>query len=195
MAKDKVVMISPKETILIRMDKKMEYVIDHMEKTVMEIQLDGSDQKQSDDAELDMQKMMGAMMKDVQVTVRATDEKKKIGNWSCRKYIQEMTMMMGPIQTEIWTTEDLEIDTELAGSMSISGAALIPGISAHLEKLQKESQKIKGVPVLTVTHSEIMGQTMTSTMEVLEYAIKEAPAHVFEVPSGYKKTTLGMPGF
>ena len=104
-------------------------------------------------------------------------------------------MMMGPIQTEIWATEDLKIDTDLSGSMAMSGAALIPGMSTHLEKLQKESQKIKGVPVLTVTNSQMMGQTMTSTMEVLEYKIKKAPASVFELPAGYKKKTMSMPGF
>ena len=195
MAKDKVAMISPQKTILIRMDKNVQYVIDHMEKTVMEMPMGGSKEKASEGSMADIQKMMGAMMKDVKVTVRATSETKKIGKWSCKKYIQEMTMFTGPIQTEIWATEDLKMDTDLAASMSMSGAALIPGMSAHLEKLQQESKKIKGVPVRTITNSEMMGQSMTPSMELLEYKITKAPTHVFEVPAGYKKKTMAMPGF
>jgi hypothetical protein len=148
-------------------------------------------------------KMMGDMMEKMlgkkedkssggmTATVTATDETKKIKDWDTRKYIVEMDIMMGTNTMEVWVTDDIEIDYERFHELSNAMLAAFPGF----ENIVAAMKKIKGVTVLSTSETKVMGTSVTSSTELVEYADKKAPDGLYDIPAGFKKvslTELGM---
>ena len=69
--------------------------------------------------------------------------------------------------------------TALMGKGGMFGSAM--------EEMAKEMKKIKGVPVLTITTSNMIGASVKSTQELLEFKEGTAPSGYFDIPTGYKK--------
>jgi len=181
-------------------DKKMLYMIDHTKKQYAEMPLDFDKMMEeaaaagaADDPEKAeamkkmpgfMKNMMKGMVEGMSAKVTETDETKKIGDWSCRKYLVEMNMgMMGKMSSESWATEDLKIDYGLYFTSTNAMMASMPGF----EKIIQEMKKIKGVVVSQTGTMNVMGSDVVSTTELLECTEKEAPAGTYDLPAGYKK--------
>jgi hypothetical protein len=137
-----------------------------------------------------MKNMMQTMMQ-MTIQVNATGEKKKIKSWSCQKYTMQITMAMGSVQSEIWATEDIQIDPALYKNFSSSMFGMIPGMQQSLDQIQKETQKIKGVQVMTASTIQMMGQPVRSTTELLEVKNGKAPAGLLKIPAGYQEQKMG----
>jgi hypothetical protein len=176
-------------TIIIRMDKKVMYMIDHSEMRYTEMPIDskgdifssaiaGSDLSDEEQAEEGFAKMMKP-----KVTVKETGETQKIKNWNCKKYDMTMSMMGTTTKFETWASEDIKIDYELYRNLTFSIMGQTPGV----EDMMKEMEKVKGVVVLQEGTMSMMGTDVKSTQELLEVAEKAAPGGTYEVPEGYKK--------
>jgi hypothetical protein len=195
MSKDKARMDHGEDTsIIIRLDKKVMYLINHAEMEYREMPFSEtsdlltaaiSGTGLSDEDKAEAQKMMKrfAQMMAPKITVKATGEMQKIKNWNCKKYIMTTKMMGTTSTSEVWATEDIKIDYELYSTLMLSMMPKTPG----LEKMQEEMRKIKGLTVLSSGTTSMMGADVKSTQELLEVAEKSAPAGTYEVPSGYKK--------
>ncbi len=184
-----------KQSFIIRLDKNVEYVLDHAKKTYMEVPLNFGEQiskeLEGEDAEAaaSAQQMMSAMMK-ITITVEPTTERKTIGQWACKKYLQTIQTMMGALKSEVWATEDIRIDYDQYNKYMSAMAGGMPGMQSAMQDIAKEMKKLKGVPVLTVSSNVVMGATIKSIVELLEFKEGTAPAGIFEVPQGYKKTKM-----
>jgi len=183
---------SANSSVLLLMDKKMMYMIDHAKKQYQEMPMDlgamvdkavgeaGVGDEQAQQAKAMMQGMMGSM----EATVTDTGETETIGSWNCRKYIVEMEMgMMGKMTSEAWATEDLKIDYSMAFTMANAMMAGMPGF----EKILAEMRKIKGVVVRQSATASVMGAEVKSTTELLEAGEKPVPAGFYDLPAGYQK--------
>jgi hypothetical protein len=177
-------------------DKKVLYALDHNAKTYSEIPMDfdkmfeeaGAGESEEDKAEAKkmaemMKGMAKGMMGSMTVTVTETGETKKIGSWNCSKYIIDMDMGMMKAKSEAWASADLKVDYNVYFTMANAMMANMPGF----DKLAQEMKKVKGVIVYQESTTKVMGQDMKSTVEVLEYSEKGAPAGTYEIPAGYKK--------
>ncbi len=183
------------QDIIVDMDKGLITVVDHTEKTISEIPLDfskimaenigGSDSMDMEE----LQEFMGNMMQ-VNFKVIKTSEKKKIGNWDCTKYIQTMELGMGAINSVIWATSDIKIDDDIYARYSANMIAQMPGASQEMSKILEEIRKIDGVQVYMKQTTNMMGQSFSSTMELIEFKEGNAPEKVFFIPSDYKKVDL-----
>lgn len=186
----KMVVMHTKQKTIVDIDKKIITMANHENKTIVSMPLDFSkimDQKSGDisqEEKAEFQKFMGK----TKVTVEETNERKKIGNWNCRKYIQTLEMGMGTVNSEIWATPDIKIDGELYAKYSAGMMALMPGASQNMGTILQEIKKINGVPVYTKQTAHMMGQTINSSVELLEFKEGKAPVNVFDLPTGYKKT-------
>lgn len=187
---------NPENSIIMSMDQKKIIMLDHTDKTYTEMPMDmntmmpkGAPQNAQDQAAF--QGMMKNMMK-MDVTVAATGEKKKIKSWKCKKYIMTIKTFMGVMTNEIWATEDLKIDKKLYDRMASSMMAGMPGMQNSMKDMSREMKKIKGVRVYTSMTQDMMGQKIRRTTELLEFKKGNAPAGLFKIPRGYKKTTVGM---
>lgn len=190
---------SDNTSVIFLADKKLLYTLDHNKKQYSEMPLDFDkmfeeaaavvEPKDAEEAEA-MKKMPGFMknmMKNVMGSMSAkvteTGETKTIGNWKCRKYLIDMTLMSGEMRSEAWATEDLKIDYTWAFAMSNAMMASQPGF----DKILQEMKKVKGVVVYQTATTKIMGAEVTSTTEVLECSDQSSPAGTYDIPAGYKK--------
>jgi len=186
-----------KSTIFLS-DKGMLISLDHNKKTYMEMPLDigkAMDEALAGKGE-EGQKVAGlmkgltkGMMGGMTVKVTETGETKKIGSWSCRKYIIDMKMSMGETSSEAWATEDLKIDAKLYLTAANAMMASQPGF----QDIIKEMQKVKGVVVYQTSTAKVMGSDVMTTIELVECGDKTPPAGSYEVPAGYTKVK-GMKG-
>lgn len=185
----------PKNSIILLFDDKKMIMLDHEEKTFMEVPMDFEEiskkmkEGQSEEENQAMQGMMQNMMK-VEAAVEVTDEKQKINNWNCRKYIMTMKTFMGVMTREIWATEDIEIDEEIYTKFSTSMISAMPGMQNAMGSVMKEMDKIKGIHVKSSMEQQVMNQTVKSSTELLEYKKGTAPSDLFDLPKGYKKKSM-----
>ncbi|HPW17553.1 MAG TPA: hypothetical protein PLP83_04135 [Candidatus Aminicenantes bacterium] len=180
-------------------DKKLIYALDHNKRQYSETPLDfdkmfeeaaaAREPKDSEEAEAMkkmpgfMKNMMKGVMGGMSAKVTETGETKTIGNWACRKYLIDMTMMAGEMKSEAWATEDLKIDYGLAFAMANAMMAAQPGF----DKVLQEMRKVKGVVVYQTATTTMMGAEVASTTELLECSDKSSPAGTYDIPAGYKK--------
>jgi len=183
-----------KTSIIVRLDKKVMYLLDHAEKTYVEMPADStadilsaalSGAGLSEEDRIRAEQMMKgfAQMMKPEVTVTDTGETRKVKGWNCRKYLMKMKMMMTSATSEIWATEDIRIDYELFRALGISVMSQTPG----LENMLEEMKKIRGIAVYSATTTSAMGSEIRSTQELIEVEEKDAPPRTYEIPEGYKK--------
>jgi hypothetical protein len=195
---DKLRSDNPEQSIIMRLDQNKMYILDNAKKTYTEMHMEmekamsGQIDKAMNEKGVDEQQKSNIMsmmqgMSQMKLTITPTDETKKIGNWNCRKYVQKLQTAMGASEGEIWATEDLKVDPELYSQYmtAIMGKGGMFGNA--MEEMSKEMKKIKGVPVLTITTTNMMGASVKSTQELLEFKEGTAPSGYFDIPTGYKK--------
>ena len=196
---------SPKGSMMILVDEKKIIMVDHEKKTYTEMPMNigditsqaakeaGKDNEEAEEMgqanQAMMQGMMQGMMK-MEITVQPTTETKKINNWNCKKYNMTMNTFMGPMSNEIWATEDLKIDKAMYARMTTAFMSAMPGMQSGSENMMKEVEKIKGVQVFSISKYQMMGQTISSSTELLEFKDGAAPANLFKIPAGYKKKAM-----
>jgi hypothetical protein len=135
---------------------------------------------------------MAAMagMMSMTATVTPGTEKKKIGNWNCSLYNMNMSVMGMAMPMKIWASTDVPFDSSKYAALF---ANLMKGQMRLDDASVKEFQKIKGFQIATELDANIMGAKMHSTTEVVEIAVKPAPAGVYSAPAGFtKKDKLSM---
>jgi Domain of unknown function (DUF4412) len=183
---DKMCLNPDKDTFsIVRLDKKVLWVIYKKNKKYSEMNLD-SLAAMADNVKNEMADMPGmSNMMNVSATVTPTSETKQIGKWNCTKYQISSTMPMTSIETVSWNSTDIKIDHEAYVKMKNFGSAMMPGFGEMI----KEFQKIKGFPVLSESVLKMMGNEIKSSEELIEVSEKAAPAGIYDIPSGYKKTT------
>ncbi len=182
--------IGDKESIIFDSQEGLLYMLDHEKKQYSMIPMDlfGGGNKEDVSRNEEMAKMMEAMGGSMEITVTPTDETKKIGDWNATKYIVDIKIAMMPSKQEIWTTEDIKIDYTMFNAVSNGMMAQMPGF----EKILEEMKQVKGIAVKTVTRTSAMGGEIVTSMNLIEYAEKDAPDGVYDIPEGYKKVGAGM---
>jgi hypothetical protein len=195
LAKDKCRIDQNADTaIIIRLDKNMVYYLNNVKKQYSEVSLDAinkaldtsmaaKDKPSGKDKE--MPAIMAGMMKMIKMeaTVTPGTEQKKIGKWDCSHYTMAMTIMMSTTNSDIWSTGDIKIDPEFYAKFLSAPMFRMQGS----EKLIAEMKKIKGVPVLMTSTSQVMKAEIHSSEELTDVSETAASPDLFEIPKGYKK--------
>ena len=170
--------IDAKKSHIILFDKKIQYSINHENKTYTEIPFDFDKiLKGITGDEGDTENMQQAMT-----------------GWNCTKYIQKITMAMGSIEIDVWASPDIKVEVNIYKKYATAIFSGMPGMQANMKKLNEELQKIKGVTVRSESAMNMMGTTIKTWTEVIELKEGKAPAKVFELPAGYTKTESRMRG-
>jgi hypothetical protein len=191
---DKMKMEGEQHSMLMLTDQNVWYLINHQENSITEMpmdigkMIDKATPKEGKAPDIARDLMKNKMQ--IDITIKETDETKKIKNWNCTKYIQTMQGPMGPVTTEIWATQDIDIDKSLYDKFMAAMMAKQPGMQQSMAKMVDEMKKIKGVNVQSTTTMEIMGNTIKSSTELIEIDERKAPESVFELPDGYKKKSI-----
>lgn len=109
------------------------------------------------------------------VTVTKTAETKKIGKYTCTHYDAAVSGRT----FRFWMTEDVDLGTEMANYWQTP----TPGESP---KLGQEMAKVKGFPI----RMEMPSPQGTIVLTVTTVKKQDVPDSMFEVPAGYRKTSM-----
>lgn len=172
-------------TTLIRMDQNKMYIINHSDKTFSEMDL-----PLNLDAILppEAKQMMDAM--DISSSITATGEKQTINDWTCEKYLVEISVsMMGmemPIKMDMWTSKDLGVNLNEFKELYTKTLEMNPMFKDFIG----EFEKIDGYPVLTEFSMSMMGTEQKYKEEVVSAEKMNPPAGTYDLPEGYTKTAF-----
>ncbi len=116
---------------VVLLDEKKMYIINHNDSTYAVVDLS------VDLNTLLPPGMADQMMKMMQfdVTVTATDETKKIGEWNARRYDMKMTSKMMNMDSVLWASKDTPVDVEQWVDLYGEVMRLQPGMQAMIDKI------------------------------------------------------------
>jgi hypothetical protein len=172
-------------SVIIRMDEKKMYVVNHDNESYMEIDLPIDMAKLMGDNK-QMQQMMQMMQMDA--TVTETGDTKKVGPYDCRKYEMKLSSQMMDMEQELWLTKDVDFDVAAYQAMASQMMKLQPGFA----EMAKEMEKLDGVAVLTESRMKMMGSEMTMSEKLVNVEEKAAPAGTYMPPAGYTAKPFDM---
>ena len=185
-ADNKMAMHNPDMSIVINLDIKKMYWINHKGKNYVEM-----------DLPLDLTKyfppQMAQMMSGLTVTVNPTGETKTIGKWKCDGYDVSINIMMMDMKQKIWSSTDVPFDWQAYNDK------MLPNFMQAMTNMGGEAfeefKKIKGFQIRTDMTMSVMGNDMKNWTEVEEITKKSAPAGTYDPPAGYtKKDKIDMMG-
>ncbi len=197
-AGDKARLESDEAIVIARKDQDVVYFIDPAAKTYNEIKYSDLGNAKAmmaaqgvDTANAEQMKMMESMMAMMQVkaTVTPTDSTKDIEGYNAKKYDVDIQMGTANAKSVYWVTGDINADYDLVAKLTNMMILQMPGASAAIDELKK----MKGVPVESETTVNVMGSEMKTSMKLLSYDEKQAPASAFELPEGLTEKKMSSP--
>ncbi len=185
--KDKMRVESPKNVVIVRLDKKKMYIVQNGGAVYSEIQLP-----------IDLKKLlpagmagpMLAMMK-MTVTVKPGTQTKKVGTWMTRRWDVTMHSSMANVHQVQWVTKDIKLDLAAFKKMSNVMVELQPGMADAIHQLEK----IDGFPVEEDTETQMaMGSSakVTSHTRVVSVTNGTPPPGTYAPPAHAKAKPFNM---
>lgn len=185
--KNKFAMTSTGQNVVVDLDKKVIYMINHASKTYIEATLP-----------LDMSKLIPEQMSQmlsmikINATVKPNGQTKTVGKWSCSGYDVVMDvsgMMPFKINQKVWASTDVPFDWKAYGEKMFPSLMKAQSMQLPIgDNVLNELKKINGFQVASEITMSIMGANMRITTEVEEITDKAAPAGTYSVPTGYTKS-------
>lgn len=180
---DKYAVVSKSTSTIIDVGKKVIFMINHDDRTYVEMTLPLEIEKYLGDQAKQTRMMMAGMT----ATVTPTEEKKKIDKWNCQAYDVKMSMGgMMEMNMKVWTTKDVPFDLKKIKKLQKISMELSGTLGG--EKILKEFEKIDGFQIYSEIEVKVMGQSIKTTSKVSEIGKKTSPAGTYSIPSGYTKT-------
>ncbi len=157
-------------------------LIDHDDKTYTEVDLP------VDLAALmppGMAEQMMEMLK-FDVTVTASDETKKVGEWNAKRYDLKMTSAMMSLDSVIWASTETPIDAAAFFNLFSVVMSLQPGMDSMLEQMREiDGYVVSQEGKMSMT---FMGDTTIGSSDVVTSIEKaDPPAGTYDPPAGYAK--------
>lgn len=197
MGKDHAIMKMDTASVLIDMAKSKMYMLDNNSKTYVEMpigsmneMMDAMGVDSTDEQSAAVMEMMKNMMGNMKFTVTPTEETKKIGDYDCKRYDVSMDMSMLKMNSQVWASKAIDVDMGTYFRLSNAMMAMFPG----MEDAIAEWKKIEGFPVLTVGTTDMMGQELKTTSEMISAEQADAPAGTYAIPEGYTKKEMNFMG-
>ena len=181
LGENKMAMHSEGQSFIVDLDKKVAYMVNHANKSYIEMVLP------IDMAQYIPEEMapMAQMMLNVTITVNPTGETQQIGTWNCSGYDVEMNMMMLKMKMKIWASQEVPFDWKTFGERMY--AEMAKAMMRMGDDAVKEFMKIEGFQIKSEMSMNMMGTDITTTDEVVEISEKAAPAGTYLAPEGYTK--------
>jgi hypothetical protein len=190
MSKEAVVMMNGEGTMINDLKNKKMININHEEKSYVEFSTDMAAGGEESGEANPMAAMMQGLGGSMEFTVESTGVKKEVAGYSCDQYLIKFKVMMMPMEQVVYATKSLKIDKDLMKNYMTSSVGMLPGMQKHLEKIQKEIDKIQGVVVRTESTMSIMGSKIKTWTELQEFKEGNMPADAMKIPAGYEKQDM-----
>lgn len=172
-------------SIIIRLDKKKVFILNHVDKTYSEMDLPVRlEENLAPEAEQIVKVMT------ISSSVTETQETRVIKDWKSQKFLADISIaMMGmemPMMMEIWASKEVGIDLKVFHKFY----SVLLSINPFTKDLMEEFQTIDGFPVLTKISMKIKGVETKSQEEVIAVEEDRVPRGTYEVPSTYTRAAF-----
>jgi len=132
-----------------------------------------------------MAEQMMAMLK-FDVTVTASDETKKVGEWNAKRYDLKMTSAMMSLDTVIWASTETPIDQAAFFDLFSVVMSLQPGMDSMMEQMRQIDGYV--VSQEAAMSMKFAGETTVGSTDVVtSIAMVDAPAGTYDPPADYAK--------
>lgn len=165
-------------SFIVRADENKMYIVEHDDKKYFVLDLPIDPDKLLPP---EMAKQMMQMMK-FEATVTPSDETKKVGEWTARRYDVTMNSAMSQMKMVVWATKDIAFDYSGFNSLFEQTKLLAPG----MQDVVDEMRKIDGFQVESTTTMSMMGSDMKMSERTLSVEEGTPPAGTYDPPAGYK---------
>jgi hypothetical protein len=169
-------------SVILRLDQKKFYLVNHDEKTFSAMDLPIDFEKLVGPEMAPMMQQMAKMMA-ATTTVTPSDRTGSFAGYSCRYQRVDISMAMMQTSMEMCTTEELPIDYPKYREIALAQSEL----AANQAWMRDLAEKVKGFPLRTDTTATVMGKAMKSWQELKSVEEKAAPAGHYEPPAGYRE--------
>lgn len=183
LGKNKMAMISQDNSMILDIDAKKLYMVNHGNKSYVETSLPLDITKLMPEQ---MAQMMKGMIEGMTINVQPNGQTKKVANWNANGYDVKMTIMGMDMKMVFWASKDVPFDWKKYSDLysEVYKAQFRMG-----EKFMEEFKKVQGFPV--ETEMDAMGMKVTTT--TVEISQKNPGPDTYSVPAAYaKKDTLSM---
>lgn len=177
-SKNRLAKHGPGRSLIVLLDKKIIYIVDHVQKTYVEMTIPVDIQQYFPEA---LEQLMGF----VTVSVIPTEEIQKFEKRECRVYEVDIESLLISMKMRVWATLDVPFDKKIYLEEMFPELAKVTYLLP--DKAVSELMKIEGFHYRTEISLSFMGAEMESTQEVMEMARKSAPNNIFALPQNYTK--------
>jgi len=188
-------------SIILDGEKEKIYFIVHPEKSYYEFATDIDREKLLEMLPPKIAEVISSIeIKDVKVNIGGP--KKQVANWNCEASEFEMTILIPGIgimpkyKIKLWTTKDVPFDykkySKAADEFFVNYILGIVNIDEASKRELEKMQTVEGFQVAAEITVTIFGTEINIEMQVLEVAVKPAPADAYSIPKGYTKKTLNL---
>ncbi len=185
--KNKLALNGQGRSLIVLLDKKVIYSIDHVKKTYVEMRVPV-------DIHLYFPESLEQLMGQVAVSVTPTDEIQKFGKRECRLYEVNIDSLTVSMKMKVWATFDVPFDGKSYLEKMYPELAKVTYLLTDLAVA--ELLKIEGFHFRTELTLNFMGAEMESIHEIVEMTRKSAPDDIYSLPRDYtKKDRLSLKDF
>lgn len=169
-------------SIIIRLDKKAVFMLNHVDKTYSEMQLP---LKLEENLTSEAKQIIQVMK--ISSAVTEIQETQVIKGWKSQKFLADISIsVMGmdmPMTMEIWATRETGIDLKTFRRFY----EVLLSMNPFTKDLVEEFKKIEGYPVLTKISMRVKGVETKSQEEVVTVEESRAPRGTFDLPPDYSR--------
>ncbi len=165
-------------SLIVLLDKKIIYIIDHVQKSYVEMTIPVDIHKYFPEP---LEQLMGQVI----VSVTPTEEFQKFDKRECKVYEVDIDSFMISMKMKVWATLDVPFDEKTYLEEMFPELAKV----THLltDSAVAELLKIGGFHFRTEMTLGFLGAEMESIHEVVEMARKSVPDNIYSLPSDYTK--------
>ncbi len=187
-------MESDSQIVLIKPREELVYVMDPIEEKYVEIPFsifqDGAGASENGESGELPPEIRDMMRMDISVT--PTGKTQTVNGWKAKGYTQKISNSMMTVVSELWATNDLDVDKSVFQKYYTAIYGLRPGMQEMMGNLVEEMKKIDGIVVKSSTTTEVMGTKITSSARITQVEERSAPQGAYEIPDGYEKEELNV---
>lgn len=165
-------------SLIVLLDKKIIYTIDHVQKTYVEMTIPVDIYQYFPEP---LEQLMGQ----VAVSVIPTDEFQKFEKRECRVYEVDIESLMISMKMRVWATLDVPFDRKTYLEEMFPELAKVTHLLTN--SAVAELLKIEGFHYRTEIALGFMGASMESIHEVVEMSRKPVPDNIYALPRDYTK--------
>ncbi|MFC2167400.1 hypothetical protein ACFLRW_00295 [Acidobacteriota bacterium] len=176
--KNRLALHGKERSIIVLIDKKKIYFVDHVKKTYVEMAIPVDIHQYFPEA---LEQLMGQ----VNISVFPTEDFQKFEKRECRVYEVDIDSFMISMKMKVWATLDVPFDRKSYLEEMYPELAKVTYLLS--EAAVTELLKIEGFHYRTEMTLNFMGAEMESIQEVVEMAKKSVPDNIYSLPGDYKK--------